>query len=276
MLGSGIVALLLLAGALGSLTLAPGRSFSLDFSWLTRVETAQGEIRAEWLFVALRLLILISFVLTPIALIMALLDRRLRQQVLRGMATLGLLFLGVWALQQLGRPPLAEREQPTEAVSIVEDDALPVDTFTEPSGLVVWSVSVGVALLLLAAVGAVLWMAWRRGQEERLPLTRLAQEAEIALEALRDGSDLRSVIIRCYAEMERVVARTRGLQRQDAMTAREFEGQLRRLGLPERPVADLVELFEAARYGLHEPAKAEENQAVESLSAIVAACRGTA
>ncbi len=274
-LGAGLATLLLLAGALGTLTLAPGRHFALDFSWLMHFETYDGEMRAEWLFVALRLLILIAFVLAPVGLIAALLDSQLRRRVLRSLLLVGMMVIAAWALQSAERFSLAPREQESQAVEFFDDEVLASDAFSAPSALVVWSASVGLALLLLASAGTVLVMVWRHKRLESLPLRLLAEEAEVALEALREGADLRSVIIRCYAEMERVVAKTRGLQRQDGMTAREFETQLRRLGLPEGPVMGLVQLFEAARYGNREPGEAEEKGAIESLSAIVAACRGS-
>ncbi|MBN1922218.1 MAG: DUF4129 domain-containing protein [Anaerolineae bacterium] len=273
-LSVGLLALLLLSGALRSLTLHPGRPFMLDFSWIMDFETYGGEVRAEWLFVALRILVLTSFVLAPLALIMALLDRRLRRRVLRSVLFLVMLTLAAWAIQTAQRLPLTPQErQPEEIADIPEAEALDLDAFSAPSGMVVWSVSVGVALLLVAVIGGAVWMLWHRNPHETLPLRLLAQEAEVALEALREGGDLRNVIIRCYAEMERVVSETRGLQRQDAMTVREFEQQLQRLGLPHEPVASLVQLFEAARYGMRAPGVAEEQSAITCLSAIVVACR---
>lgn len=273
-LSVGLLALLLLAGALRSLTLSPGRPFVLDFSWIMDSETYEGEVRAEWLFVALRILVLISFVLAPFALIMALVDRQLRRRVLRSMLFLIMLAFAAWAIQNAQRLPLMPQEQESEeGAEIPEAEALDLDTFSSPSGMVVWSVSVGIALLLIAVIGGAIWMFWHRNQRETLPLRLLAQEAEVALEALREGGDLRNIIIRCYAEMERVVSETRGLQRQDAVTAREFEGQLQRLGLPQEPVANLVQLFEAARYGMHAPGAAEEQSAFACLSAIIVACR---
>lgn len=272
-LSVGLVALLLLAGALRSLTLTPGRPFKLDFSWIMNFETYESESRAEWLFVALRILVLISFVLAPLALIMALVDRHLRRRVLRSMLFLAMLGLAAWALQNAQRMSLTpEERQAEEMEEIPESEALDLDTFSAPSGMVVWSVSVGVALLLLAAVGGGVWMLWYRKQREVLPIKLLAREAEIALEALREGGDLRNTIIRCYAEMERAVSVTRGLQRQDGMTAHEFESQLQRLGLPEEPIANLVQLFEAARYGMRAPGVTEEQSAVACLNAIVVAC----
>ncbi|HOV48457.1 MAG TPA: DUF4129 domain-containing protein [Anaerolineae bacterium] len=269
-----LAALLVLAGGLRALTLTSGRPLALDFSWLLRFDTYEGELRAEWLLVAVRLLVLIALVLAPLALIVALVDRRLRRRVLRGMVSVGMLLLLARAIQNAGRPPFEPQEPPVEESAIPQADALAGDTFSAPAGWVVWSVSGGIALLAIAVVGGGLWLLWRRHQPQPAPLELLAQEAGVALEALREGGDLRNIIIRCYAEMERVVATTRGVQRQDAMTAREFELQLQRLGLPQAPVRELVQLFEAARYGRRAPGELDEQRAIASLSAIVAACRG--
>jgi len=60
-----------------------------------------------------------------------------------------------------------------------------------------------------------------------------------------------------------------GLERGEAMTAREFERLLQGRGIPYEPVHQLTRLFEAARYGSRTPGPDEEQRAVECLSAIV-------
>jgi hypothetical protein len=56
------------------------------------------------------------------------------------------------------------------------------------------------------------------------------------------------------------------------MTPSEFEQALQGKGLPREPVHQLTHLFEEVRYGARQVGEREERQAIDSLSAIVAAC----
>ncbi len=134
---------------------------------------------------------------------------------------------------------------------------------TPPPGLI-WLVWAGLALL--AALLVLGLVRWTRPQP---PRDRLAWEAEQALQSLRDGLDLKSVILRCYQQMSQALQDEQGLEREQAMTAREFERLLAERGVPAAPVEQLTRLFEAVRYGRQEPTAVEEQQAVESLSAIL-------
>jgi hypothetical protein len=64
------------------------------------------------------------------------------------------------------------------------------------------------------------------------------------------------------------VNRRMGLQRERAMTPREFEQRLVDIGLPSQPVSQLTRLFEAVRYGSREPSQLDEKMAVNCLSEI--------
>ncbi len=57
------------------------------------------------------------------------------------------------------------------------------------------------------------------------------------------------------------------------MTAREFEAELARAGLPGDSVRELTGIFEAVRYGAKDLGPAEERRAVACLDAIAGACR---
>jgi hypothetical protein len=132
-----------------------------------------------------------------------------------------------------------------------------------PPGLawLIWGGLVLLTALLAAAVA-------RRTRRPPQP-DRLAQEAEQALQALRDGLDLKSVIIRCYRQMSLALQQEQGLARDEAMTAREFERLLTRRGVPAEPVQQLTRLFEAVRYGQAPPSPADEQQAIECLTTIL-------
>ena len=64
----------------------------------------------------------------------------------------------------------------------------------------------------------------------------------------------------------------RGIQRQKAMTPREFEIELKEIGLPAEAVTRLTRLFEAARYNHSQSGHDADQEALQCLKAIVDAC----
>jgi hypothetical protein len=101
-------------------------------------------------------------------------------------------------------------------------------------------------------------------------------QARAAIESLEKGSDLRDVVLQCYAEMIRVVREQRGLRRDRTVTAREFTDYLVAAKLPEQHVNRLTSLFEKVRYGSKPAAQGDELEAIASLRAIVRACEEAA
>jgi len=134
--------------------------------------------------------------------------------------------------------------------------------------LVVLAVSALVVIVGIALIG----MARRRassGSAHRV----LAAEARSAVTALESGGDLRSTILRCYREMSRVLQHEQGIEREAAMTPREFERRLIDLGLPERPLQILTRLFEEVRYGSVTATPQQEELAVLCLTDIADSCQ---
>lgn len=133
-----------------------------------------------------------------------------------------------------------------------------------PSGLI-WLVGIGLA------VGIVLLGIWfiRRPAQQARPGGPLELEAELALQALRTGSDLKNVIVRCYLQMSQVLQREQEIEMEETATAREFERLLEARGIPYAPVHQLTQLFEIARYGYRQPGPDDEQKAFECLNAIV-------
>jgi hypothetical protein len=128
----------------------------------------------------------------------------------------------------------------------------------------IWAawIGLGVTLALLAA-----WFMRRPAPNPER--NRLGLEAERALQALRNGAELKSVIIHCYLEMSLELEKDQGIQLKDSMTAREFERLARSRGIPLAPLQQLTGLFEAARYGMKEPGAGDEEKAIQCLNAIV-------
>ena len=134
-----------------------------------------------------------------------------------------------------------------------------------PPAILVWLVwiSFGAMILILG-----IWASKRRGKNLRAgDLVEL--EAERAMQALQQGLDFKNVIVQCYWQMSAALKKERGIELEDAMTAREFEQLLEAKGLPRDPIHQLTQLFEAARYSLRQFTPADEQTAFACLSAIV-------
>jgi hypothetical protein len=144
-------------------------------------------------------------------------------------------------------------------------------TADEPPPILDWLVTAAAIVLALVAVGLlglIIWGFSLRRKQDSLP-ELISQQAQDALDALEAGGDFRDVVIRCYAQMSRVLQQERGLERQTDMTPHEFELVLRRMGFPDEPVQNLTHLFEETRYGSQQPGERGVETAVSSLRAIV-------
>jgi protein-S-isoprenylcysteine O-methyltransferase Ste14 len=128
-----------------------------------------------------------------------------------------------------------------------------------------WLVWIGLALgLILIGVRLFFWT-----REPNRISDAVQREAEQAIRALQTGSDIRSVIVRCYRQMSQALQKERGIQLEETMTARDFETLLEARGIPHDPVHQLTQLFEEARYGYRQPGPEEERKAFDCLNAIV-------
>jgi hypothetical protein len=178
---------------------------------------------------------------------------------------------------ELESPQGEEMTLPEGEEEIVEseafDDFIPRTEVSERPAWVAWLAAGFTAVVITSLLAAALWFVWQKTADYNDPLAELAAEAQTALKNLRSGDALRDVIIRCYLEMARTLDETRKIQREKAVTPREFERQLIALGLPADPVANLTRLFESVRYGAREASPEEQAAAVASLEAIIAACQ---
>jgi hypothetical protein len=153
---------------------------------------------------------------------------------------------------------------------------LPIEPIPPPPDFVVnppqWFV-VAISILMIAVPLGIIWFFWYllSGRKSDTPLESLTREAQQALEGLQAGRDLKDTVMRCYLEMSQILSQQRGLQRQKAMTPREFERYLAASGLRNEHIQRLTRLFESVRYGAKLPGKRAEQEAIACLSAIVQA-----
>ncbi len=152
----------------------------------------------------------------------------------------------------------------------------PMPVFEPPpiSSTLSYVISFAFALILLAALWS-LYRGWKRYVALTNPGKSLDEIARIARSSLNDltsGRDSSDVIINCYLRMSDVVASRRRLQREMAMTPREFAARLEQAGLPAEAVTQLTRLFEGVRYGDRKSAPKDVNEAVRCLQTILQYC----
>jgi len=88
---------------------------------------------------------------------------------------------------------------------------------------------------------------------------------EAASAALRDPADARAAVIEAYARMEEVLAE-RDFGRRTPETPREYlQRVLRGHGMPSRSLTTLTDLFDEARFSLHEVPEAAPRRALSEL-----------
>jgi hypothetical protein len=271
-LGSAILALVLLASGLAGVTFRPGHLY--DFGALPLPSGAPAQALAaaprppDWLSVVVTLIVLALLLGMVIHLI---LSREFRRELLIRMISMLIVVTLFYLLVR------ALRGSPSEGYRVPTETAVPPPPSSggEPFPTFVanpapWLIIVVSAILAALLLGA-LWFVWRRRHPQPGPLERLAGEAQAALADLQAGGDLADTVLRCYAEMSRILSEQRGLERPRDMTAREFERDLAAAGLRDEHIRQLTRLFERVRYGARRADVHEEYEAAACLTAIVQA-----
>lgn len=269
LLTGAILAMVLLASGLSSMSLdpgqlrMPGRPVVSGGRPLTRGFTISPDV---WRVVRIAILIMM-----PIALVYAIVNPEVRKRAIINaltMAAVGLLFY-FWFRNRALRELVQEASEMAapQSPSAPATPLTPGEFVQNPPEWLAFAITVAIVLALLAAG----WALWRllRGQPGEAEL--IAAQARRAVDDIRAGASFRDVVLRCYADMHRVLSAERGIQRHEAMTAREFQQRLLAAGLPEEPVVRLTHLFEAVRYGAHAPDPQEEQAAIDALTAIAQA-----
>jgi len=133
----------------------------------------------------------------------------------------------------------------------------------------VWLV-VGLAAALLMLGGGSVIEKLRRRAKGTIPapsgLGEIADWAAEAVERIRAGEDIRSVVQRSYARMADILSRRSDID-PTYLTPREFARSLSRAGMADEHVDRLTEMFELVRYGSRPDARFAES-AIACLEAI--------
>ncbi len=276
-----VAVMFLLATGLSNLELSPGQSYYLGQRMTGDIGIYYSSSQGKLLVLVFRIFFTLMLVLLPFTIIYLLISPEARKKALRDFMGLLLFLLFYYLLsssKQNVLKELGETMRPETMPEMPEMANLPTpppfDFDAQTPSWLIMLASFVLALVLVAVILRVI-SARKREAESLYPVEQLAQEAQEALDALQSGGDLKNVVLRCYFEMAQAVNKQQGIQRSQAMTTREFQMRLEEAGLPRQPVRQLTQLFESVRYGSLAPGEREEQQAVASLSAIVAACRST-
>jgi hypothetical protein len=285
LLMAGVATLLLfLAAAITRMQMQPGDPFPIKWQRPPQGESAPFG-NGYWFLVLIRGLLILLAITVPIYIFVNLLTPEGRRRLLKDLIRFLILFLILYILLSLlesasnrnqekkmkDQPfQLGEGEAATEGLATTEEPEV-----TEPSPWLDVGICLGLAFLLAIIITVLAWGIYRASRERAGDaITRLADEAQEAVDALQAGGNIRDTVIRCYIQMTLVLAVERNVRREEAMTPHEFEQiLLTKLKLPETPVQRLTRLFEAVRYGDYHPGKREELEAIDSLSAIASACK---
>jgi len=267
-----IVALFLLAASLTRLELKPGESF--DLPRLPEAPSASPAIEfPAIIFDVFLVMVAIAFVVSMVMLLRSPRERRL---LLRNVGQLLLLAAIALLVSNLYRPEeqMEVRATPQRAPHPasgpsegIETSGTPVPVAFAPPVAPGW-VRFAVTLTVVLLAGALGYWGWRL-----LPNPK-RQVQGITLSALDDlfaGRNWEDVVIQCYADMSATVSRQRGVGRHPAMTPREFAVRLEQIGLPAGSVSRLTRLFEQARYGSHQSAPDQVQEAIDCLVEIIRA-----
>lgn len=122
------------------------------------------------------------------------------------------------------------------------------------------------AIALLFRVGASLKKVTPSGRHA--PRREAARAVEAALQQIQLGGDVREAILLCYARFCTLLG-AKGIEEQDALTARELEDlAVRQLAVSAESSDALTGLFEEARYSEHPLGDEDRDRAVRSLEQI--------
>ncbi len=279
-LGVAILGILGLSIGLTGLKLQPGDLLPLVGSMPYGTYQGFDMPGGQALLQLIRIIYLLAIVTLPIMLIYLIISptarKRLLKFLLRSLPFLLGLYLVILFLKRLqGNNPADTPLQLGAPANQAAQGPIPTPPpFPGPSETAIVVISVILSLVAVAIIGGVVWFLWRRSKVNLSPNRLIARQAQSALDALQAGGDLKNTIIRCYYQMSAVINQQRGIQRSQAMTPHEFEQYLASNGLPGEPVRQLTHLFEEVRYGDLPAGAAEEQVALTSLSAIIAACGG--
>lgn len=262
--------LFVLASSVGTLVFAPGRPLDLTLDNRPSKSAEGGD--GGWLFMAFRILLSLAIIAVPIVLIVMIVRRQGRRQLIALVVIIALAYL----LLSSGIRTRPGRQTADRPVVPPIPNEPTRSKMSEPPDPPLSLISLLASLLIaVAVVGVVIWIVKRRQivQETGSTENELASTATDAADALRRGEDIQETIQRCYVRMCEVLQEEHGVERPVSMTPSAFQSILRERNVPDDASRTLTRLFEHSRYGGLVASEDQQRQAIESLDAIAMAVR---
>jgi len=128
-------------------------------------------------------------------------------------------------------------------------------------------------LLGFIFVVAIGWIAFYIWERYRSPKNELGEISRNTLKDLYEGRQWEDAVIQCYAQMNELVSRGKGLTREASLTPAEFAQELEIAGLPSEPISRLTHLFELARYSDRSSQTSEAQAAISCITEITQALK---
>ena len=200
LLAGAAVLVFILAASLGQVKLLPGQPLTIPRQSVLEDYVGGSPTLSNVGGLILRGIFAITLILTPFALIYALLSKQGRKQLFMLLANVLIILLAITMLQKQVREeaPISSVE-PGESLSPVGGEEAAGSAFVaEPPEWTIWAASLVIALLLAGISMGLLRLVLHR-RELPTTLERLAEEAQDAIDQLELGEDLRETILRCYA-----------------------------------------------------------------------------
>ena len=198
----------------------------------------------------------------------------------RAIITMGILALLLFWLNKLNQKAVDAPKEPTGMMEITPGEYTPMppqqvglseESFNpERAEWAVRLIFIGLGLLVAGLAGGLTWLFFNSRQQRDInpEMQELSGQIDEALQALQHGEDFSETIQRCYLNMSALLAETRQLERQEAMTPAEFARALKGRNLPEDAVDELTHLFELVRYGNFRADEATQQHAIHCLHMI--------
>jgi hypothetical protein len=269
-LGLVILAVVLMAWGLPNLTLQPGMPLPELINQKIVLRNTDNQLAAavgvgEFFAIIIGFLLLASFLYALYQFIKGAHWRDLKAVFLNYLLTIFLLSAAIMFFILL---------LPHKGTAQIEELPLetPIPLARSPLGsvppILLWVAGI---LLLVILVLAGLWVFTTMIKEKCL-MEKIKLEAEKAQRALLTGHDYKDVIIQCYKQMNLAMAQEQKIERQDYMTAREFEAIIKAAGISPAPIHQLTRLFENVRYGHSQSRPEDEQLAIQCLEELIRAC----
>ena len=271
-LGIAVVVIIILASGLSKLHFDSGEPlniFALLFQGFTPMEAGAAPSPSGY-GASLGAFVYVFWALLAFSLIYAIISPEHRKRLLRSFIIILLLAFLLSRISEIAPGEEATSEPMEQGGMFGEADVVvpdPPPFVTDPPSWVFLVVN----LLLLLLVLGVVWYFWRRLRPKPDTRTLVIQEAETALFDLEAGGDLRDIVLQCYAGMSDVLRENQNIERRKAMTPREFEEHLTKIGMSDEHIKRLTELFEGVRYGARPSRGRTVLEARSCLRAIIAA-----